>query len=64
MKTVEEKLWDKLYKLADKKEIDRDAMNRLVNYYINFNKWNETQALNYAINLYYNGCIDMILALK
>jgi len=64
MKTVEEKLWEKLYKLADQKEIDRDAMNRLVNYYINFNHWNETTALNYAINLYYNGCIDMILALK
>lgn len=64
MKTMEEKLWDKLYKLADEKEIDRDAMNHLVNYYINFLRWDEIKSLNYAIGLFLNGAIDEILGLR
>ena len=64
MKTLEEKLWDKLYKLADEKEIDRDAMNYLVNYYINHLRWDEITSLTYAIGLYKNGTIDLILGLR
>ena len=49
---------------VDEKEIDRDAMNHLVNYYINFLRWDEIKSLNYAIGLFQNGTIDEILGLR
>ena len=63
MKTKEE-LWQEVYGMAEKKDINRNAINRLVNYYINYLHWDEIKSLNYTIELFGNGTIDLILGLR
>jgi hypothetical protein len=62
MQTVE--LWDKVYSLSEKKKINRTAINQLVNYYIKFLLWDEIKSLNYTIELFNNGTIELILGLR
>ena len=50
--------------MAEKKDINRNAINQLVNYYINYLHWDEIKSLNYSIELFGNGTIDLILGLR
>ena len=55
-----ETLHEKLMKLCEKHNTNKDGINYLLAYYQRSLKWNEEEAIKYAIGLFENGTIDEI----